>query len=333
MANLIDRLNALRASLATAAQRVLDTWKPDEQGIDPELGTGGVCDRITVELGNVIGGTLHDIEIDEGGQLGDDHSHLVVIDPMTAVVVDVPSSLYERGGGYVWHKIAGATIRPEDIYIEAITRSNVTDRRPDVEIFEWEDGFQLRRVLDPRRWDLLGQVKKEGLTYKESRREGIGWSNLLFVVVDLRGEPILSLACRLDLERCMLQVDETRDLEPYRASVYRAARAVHYFSDIIGCLSASTCGAYEHWALSMTNSLIDRIGWQVDEALDRHVPPDPYREISPDAPMGFRRVYPPGIENVRIVLPDEPWLAFGQLPPVLWADDELFAMERSIEMA
>lgn len=112
-------LETHRAEIAEAAQKVVDEWDQDEQGFDCELGSGGVCDRV----GEAIAGVLvqmdvENLEITEGGQPGDDHAWLIVHDYKDAFAVDIPPSVYETGGGYVWRKKEGAKIEPEYVIFE-----------------------------------------------------------------------------------------------------------------------------------------------------------------------------------------------------------------------
>ena len=41
--SLLAKVNALRPQLAAAAQRVVDAWEQDEDGLDCDLGGGGPC--------------------------------------------------------------------------------------------------------------------------------------------------------------------------------------------------------------------------------------------------------------------------------------------------
>ena len=111
-------LLALRGRLAEAAQVVVDAWVQDEEGYDVELGQGGACDRVADAMSSVIMEALPDAMIDYGGQDGDDHAFLLVGRDGEVFIVDVPPGVYERGGGYVWRKIPGAVILPEDVVVE-----------------------------------------------------------------------------------------------------------------------------------------------------------------------------------------------------------------------
>lgn len=124
-------LEAHRPQLAAAAQRVLDAWEVDEDGYDEEFGTGGACDAISRVFGNTLqftytdaGGRTRDAGIVDGGQDGDDHAWLVVFDDYEIYAVDLPAAVYEVGGGYNWTKRAGVRVRPSDIVIDPLVRSD-----------------------------------------------------------------------------------------------------------------------------------------------------------------------------------------------------------------
>lgn len=114
---LVQKLNGIREELAQAAQEVIDEWDQDEDIGDPELGFGGICDRVADALANVIAERIDNVEVDLGAPDGDDHQWVVVTDEDDEVVVDIHPSHYETGGGYNWRKIEDAEIRPEHIYI------------------------------------------------------------------------------------------------------------------------------------------------------------------------------------------------------------------------
>lgn len=126
-------LEALRLALAAAAQAVVDAWDPSGEDGDPELGFGGVCDRVAAALAEVIVAALGDrVDVLDGGQDGDDHAYLVVVPVDSgephAFEVDVPPEIYETGGGYLWRKVEGADIGPEDVIIHPVPREWFSDR-------------------------------------------------------------------------------------------------------------------------------------------------------------------------------------------------------------
>lgn len=122
---LIDRIKKLRPQLARAAQGAIDAWDQDDEGLDDELGEGGVCDQVAANLGLVIMEACPDVTIAEGGHDGDEHAWVIAYDDTDAVGVDVPPGVYETGGGYRWKKIKGAVVRPSDVEVWKLNRRDV----------------------------------------------------------------------------------------------------------------------------------------------------------------------------------------------------------------
>lgn len=120
-----QRLRALSAELVGAAQAVLDEWQADEHGIDEEFGTGGACDAISSAMSSVIGSSL-DVEVIDGGHDGDDHAFLIVQEGQEQVVVDIPPSVYETGGGFHWTKKAGVSLTSADLVIEPLPGPSIS---------------------------------------------------------------------------------------------------------------------------------------------------------------------------------------------------------------
>ncbi len=105
-------------ALLAAAQGVYDAWEQDENGEDPELGTGGICDRIAEALGGVL--AEHGYATAEGTPQGDEHANVVASADGISWLVDIPAHLYERGAGYNWRKLPGVKFRPENLSIEKL---------------------------------------------------------------------------------------------------------------------------------------------------------------------------------------------------------------------
>lgn len=114
---LYQQLMALRPRMAFAAQKVYNSWEQNEEGIDEELGGGGICDQVSQAIADVIVSSIRNADTAEGGQEGDDHSWLVVYNQQEAYGVDIPCHIYERGGGYSWQKLQGVHFSPNDISI------------------------------------------------------------------------------------------------------------------------------------------------------------------------------------------------------------------------
>jgi hypothetical protein len=125
--SLKQKLESLRPDLAQAAQRVVDEWELDEEGLDPELGAGGVCDRVAEALLETVYDRVEGIEAAFGAPEGHDHEWIVVTDGREAFEVDIPPGAYETGAGYSWKKIEGARISPSDVIIYPIDLELVAD--------------------------------------------------------------------------------------------------------------------------------------------------------------------------------------------------------------
>lgn len=123
--NFRTALSALRPALAAAAQAVIDGWEQDDEGIDEELGEGGVCDRVATAMAGVIDRSFRGVEIHDGGQDGDDHAYIIVDDGREAFAVDIPPGVYETGSGYRWRKRKGAVVRASDVVIEPVDRRDL----------------------------------------------------------------------------------------------------------------------------------------------------------------------------------------------------------------
>ncbi len=114
-----DALMALRPRMAERAQEIYDAWHQDENGLDPELGSGGICQDIAAGISEVLAdagaektGTSHDEEINHVATL------VRALDGI--FLVDIPPSIYEQGRGYVWRKIPNVDFVPADIAIERL---------------------------------------------------------------------------------------------------------------------------------------------------------------------------------------------------------------------
>lgn len=110
-------LEALRPEMAKAFQKVYDEWTQDEEGIDEELGTGGICDLVSEAIGSALSEHLGDVSFFCGGAEGDDHAWMIVQRAKEAYGVDISPGVYESGGGYRWKKREGIVLGPADIEI------------------------------------------------------------------------------------------------------------------------------------------------------------------------------------------------------------------------
>lgn len=107
--------------LVELAQRTYDAWDQDENGVDDELGEGGICHLIAEEIADELNGRgLEAATIN--AQVGENHVWAVVrIDSGKDAGVwsiDIPPGVYERGGGYTWRKLPDVSFEIDDINIK-----------------------------------------------------------------------------------------------------------------------------------------------------------------------------------------------------------------------
>lgn len=100
-----------------------DSWTQDESGYDEELGSGGICDRISDILGGKFSG--YGFDVVEGGQEGDDHSFIYVGKDGKAWAIDIPPYVYETGGGYSWKKKPNVIFSVDDVEIYEVDWNDV----------------------------------------------------------------------------------------------------------------------------------------------------------------------------------------------------------------
>lgn len=115
--SLYDELTGLKNNMAKAAQNAYNEWEQDESGQDEIFGGGGICDDISMKLAEVIADNILNVNLTEGGQQGDEHMWLIAHRDNEVYGVDIPPSIYEIGGGYVWDKIPDVIFSPEHINI------------------------------------------------------------------------------------------------------------------------------------------------------------------------------------------------------------------------
>lgn len=113
--NFEEQIKRLVPEIVSAAQHIYDEW---EGGNDPVYGSGGICDDISKAIGNLIVSRIPDADVFEGGQDGDDHAYVIAYKNGLSYIVDIPYSIYERGGGYNWSKIPGVKFIPRHVVIE-----------------------------------------------------------------------------------------------------------------------------------------------------------------------------------------------------------------------
>lgn len=137
---LFRRLDAVRSQFAVRAQEIYDQWEQDENGEDFTYGTGGICDAIVNNFTAVVVNApwaTDDVRCLDGGQDGDDHAWLIVVDDslQEAVGVDIPPGVYEVGGGYTWTKLPQVRFNASHVMVFPLHYEDVADAQ------DWGDFY------------------------------------------------------------------------------------------------------------------------------------------------------------------------------------------------
>jgi len=115
---LFQALWAARPQMAAAAQKVYDEWQQDENGEDADMGVGGICQDIAAAIADVVSGVTHHEATTVSAACGEQHVWCVAYTTDEAYHVDIPYSIYERGGGYTWKKVPDVKFDPDHITFE-----------------------------------------------------------------------------------------------------------------------------------------------------------------------------------------------------------------------
>ena len=114
----VQDIKQLQSLLAQAAQEEYDDWTQDEEGINEELGAGGICHDIAENIAGVLND--HGIESDTVSQtIGEQHVYTLAKVKEGVFAVDIEPRIYESGSGYVWKKRSNVKFSPNhiDIYM------------------------------------------------------------------------------------------------------------------------------------------------------------------------------------------------------------------------
>jgi hypothetical protein len=110
----------LKECYTEAAQAIYDTWHQDEDGLDVEVGTGGICSRIAEEAIDYIQQAGYDAWLTGS----DEHAWVAVEANGKVLEVDIPHQHYELGGGYNWTKIPGVTFTEDHVIVWESTEAD-----------------------------------------------------------------------------------------------------------------------------------------------------------------------------------------------------------------
>jgi hypothetical protein len=113
-------LEQLAPTMAQAAQQVYNSWTQDEEGLDEELGHGGICQDIAEAMSSVLSANGYDAAT-VSAQIGEQHVWVIAQTSDGVYEVDIPPSLYETGGGYTWKKIPDVVFDESYIHIGRLT--------------------------------------------------------------------------------------------------------------------------------------------------------------------------------------------------------------------
>ncbi len=136
-------LKSLSGAFAEAAQRVYDRWDQNEDGLDEELGHGGICHLIADAMLDVLVDRFPDTPATTRSLSTEVHVDLVAATHDGVVCIDIPWSVYERGSGYVWTKLPGVRMDARHVALDLIDSDprRMTDYVEDWNDADLEDAF------------------------------------------------------------------------------------------------------------------------------------------------------------------------------------------------
>lgn len=95
--------NNILERMAMAAQREYDSWYQNEEGMDEEMGTGGICHLIAEKLADIL--LENGIDAATVSSNYEQHVYVVARFYEGVYIIDIPYSVYETGGGFTWKKL------------------------------------------------------------------------------------------------------------------------------------------------------------------------------------------------------------------------------------
>lgn len=121
---LYQKIVNIRSQLAQAAQNVYSEWTQDEDGMDPMLGTGGICQDIAEAMADVIQASAQCYAFSVDAMMGDQHVFVLACTETPDIdgqyegyFVDIYPHHYETGGGFSWKKIPDVIFTPDMVTI------------------------------------------------------------------------------------------------------------------------------------------------------------------------------------------------------------------------
>lgn len=114
-----EDLKNLVPQIIQAAQQAYDEWEQNEDGHDPELGAGGICQDIATNIAEVLESNGIDSST-VSAQIGDQHVWTIAKLNDGIYNVDIAPQVYEIGSGYNWKKRPNVKFIPDHIHFEKI---------------------------------------------------------------------------------------------------------------------------------------------------------------------------------------------------------------------
>lgn len=113
----LSQLKEQIPKMLKAAQKEYDEWDQDDEGYDHEVGHGGICHLIVDAICDVLDG------FERASYSLDSEVHVITIVQLKEGIfeIDIPYSIYEKGGGYTWKKIPNVVFEKDDIVISKIS--------------------------------------------------------------------------------------------------------------------------------------------------------------------------------------------------------------------
>lgn len=115
----LAELESLIPDIIKVSQRVYDSWAQNDDGMDDELGCGGICQDIASEICGLLSEKGFECTT-VSQEIGEQHVYTVVKLEDGVYEVDIPPGVYETGGGYRWRKIPDVSFNKNDIVIDKI---------------------------------------------------------------------------------------------------------------------------------------------------------------------------------------------------------------------
>ncbi|NTF17202.1 hypothetical protein G6L37_02000 [Agrobacterium rubi] len=96
----LNDLVSLFPQLASAAQSEYDAWQQDDDGMDEELGSGGICHLIADQMVSILSDEGFEATPTHSEGVGENHVWVTAQIAEGVVSVDIPPGVYETGGGF-----------------------------------------------------------------------------------------------------------------------------------------------------------------------------------------------------------------------------------------